>query len=107
MITDFFDQTITIQHQVSSFDANGELVREYSTDSFTTTLGHIEDISGMERVLQNKERINTTHRMFCPVITLEETDRITYGTSTYEIRHIGNRRNRFLSIDLEVIKVST
>jgi hypothetical protein len=104
MITDFFDKTITIQHYVSSFDANGELVSGYSTASFTTTKGHIEYISGMERVLQNKERNNTTHRMFCPVISVTEQDRISYGTSTYEIRHIGNRRDRFLSIDLEAIR---
>lgn len=107
MINDFFGQTITVQPQVSSIDANGELVRTYPSSVQFTTKGRIESaagnyVSGSEHLRNSKELYITPHKMFCPVISISNLDRVSLGTSTYEVKHITNRRERFLAIDLEL-----
>jgi head-tail adaptor len=66
----------------------------------------VRPLSVREQFYQNKNNLETTHRMYCDYSTsFDNVSRVVHGTSTFEIIGIVNPfgQNEFLQVDMKYV----
>lgn len=98
MISDYYTQNFTVTRISSSIDSDNFDIQ--SPVVYYSGKGSLEPLNGNERVFNDKYESYSTHRLFCPIINILESDSITVESRNYYIDLIQNFRNHHLEIIL-------
>jgi len=103
-IEKFFTTGITVQRRTITRDAAGGTIETWA--DHLSISGRIRQLSGDDRLSADKDTVFATHRMYCMLADIVETDRVVFSGITYAIKFIENPMlyGRFLQIDLELVK---
>lgn len=87
-IDTYYKSGFTIKRPIPSVDSGGSPVETFS--DFLTTSGRMRPLTGTEILANEKLGLVTSHRFYCPVIDVEEKDRIYNSTTenTYEVKFV-------------------
>lgn len=96
MIEKHYNQFFEVYRVSSSIDSNNFEIETQVVNS--SGFGYLEPLSGNEIYISDKFQSRTTHRLFCPVISVTEKDSIYIGLDKYNIDLIQNLRNNHLEI---------
>lgn len=105
MISDFYNSTATVEQEVQSKNPMGGIVRSYTT-RITSLLCRITPKTIRETDEFGKMTVRQGLRLYCDATStnraIEETDRITLSSRTFQVKGIGNPGllNKHLEIDL-------
>ena len=105
MISDFYNSTATVQQETQSSNPMGGVKRSYST-RISSLLCRITPKVIRETDEFGKMTVRQGLRLYCDAsstnLAIEETDRVTLGSRTFQIKGIGNPGllNDHLEIDL-------
>lgn len=86
---------VTLQRAVTTADGHGDQVRTYS--DLATVWADVEAIGGREFIAGAHVQADVTSRITLrarPGLTLTPADRITWGTRTFDIRHVIDLQGR-------------
>lgn len=105
MISDFFDTTVTVRQISTSTNPMGGVVKTFSTriTSLKCRIG-VKNISETDEY--GKMTVRSGWRMYCEASStnraITESDRISYGSETYEVVGVANpaMQNHHLEVDL-------
>lgn len=107
MISKYFKQNFVRERKSISRDKYGAEIITYPESDWLYFRGIINtlSISEFKQVAAGKETIIGSHKLYCPVIDIKETDRIRFNGEYYEIISIKNPMsfNRHLEIELKKI----
>ena len=98
MIDKHYNIGFNIYRVSSSIDANNFEIETQSLN--LSNMGYIEPLSGNERYMSDKKEAYTTHRLFCKILDVVESDEIHVGSDTYDIDLIQNFRENHLELIL-------
>lgn len=103
MIENYYDTDGVIQRKTST--KNGIGGQTESWVNHLTLKGRLRLLNGDKKVSGNKKTIDATHRWYCDVVDILETDRLIVKGKTYLIKFIDNPHdlNRFLQLDVELV----
>lgn len=96
----FYRTKVNVIKVTTTNDALGG--SETLTTRISNLPGKWQWATGTERLIYGKTGKVKEATFFCSVVTIEQTDRITYAGKTYEILNIFNvdELNKYLKIDL-------
>lgn len=100
-IEDFYDATFTIYQRVAGVDNGGAANPKYSV-KISSLSGRMRTLGGGEQILNMKTGKTATHRFYCSIQTITETDVIKDSSSRYyDITLVDNVHGlgRFLTIE--------
>lgn len=100
MIQDYFIPGFEIKRATET--SNGGIV-EQSYLTIATVYGRMRPLSGTEIYRNEKNNYITTHRFYCNVIDIENSDLISKDGKTYEVKLKVNpmEMSEFLQLDCE------
>ena len=99
-----YTDSVTLYSMTQGISTLGENILLSTTGS--TLRCKVRPLSNSERFYQNRNNLETTHRMYCAYTTIFDTiDRVVYKDSTFEITGIINpfEKNDFLQVDLKAV----
>jgi len=99
-----FNKRVTILRKISSISDGMMGAEEYWGIHLGNVACSVGSISAEERLAYGKENYVLTHRLRCASIDVKPTDRVVYGTSTYNILSISTLRDGHMSILLGTSK---
>ena len=98
------NQTLTLESKTITDDGMGGQVETYATvGSFR---GRISPLTANERLLQNKETMLTTHRIYCDPMSVMPNDRIKWGTYYFEIIGITNPSELYSHLEIDCREIN-
>lgn len=100
MIEAWFDKIAKVERQSESSDAQG-IVESTWTVVFSSLACHKQRLSASESFRGRAQREQYTDRMFCNVVDVRASDRVTIDSNAYDVRRVDNIANRFLQVDME------
>ncbi len=104
MIQDYWTDTVSLYSP--AYGVSTTTGENSTTWTLATTFkGKIRPVSAYEQYSQNKNTVFKTHRLYCDIVTMDETYKVVSGTSTYMIVGVLNPMgmNRWLQVDMKVI----
>ena len=104
MISKYYESGIVIQRLTQVSNGMGGYTDTWSTH--LTINGRIRPLNGNERLSADKTTLFATHRLYCDVIDIKESDRVLYNSKIYQVKFVSNVMNfdRHLQVDLELIE---
>lgn len=104
-IDSYYISGFIIKRPVETNDGGGVMVLSFS--DLLTTSGRMRPLTGNEILANEALGLKTSHRFYCPVIDVNEKDRIydSNKNKTYEIKFVKNpmEMDDHLEIDCELI----
>ena len=102
MIQNFYTHDITL-YTMTVANSSGEISETWSTG--TAIKGRIRPLSANEMFLQNKRTVVANHRMYCDYQTINETYKVVWGSSTFQVIgvQVPFNANRHMQIDLKTV----
>ena len=98
------NQTLALQRETISDDGMGGRTGVWSdVGSFKA---RISPISATERLMQNKETMTTTHRIYCDPMTVTPKDRIRWGAYYFEIVAITDPSERYHHLEIDAKEIN-
>lgn len=100
------NQTLTLQTPTESDDGMGSKIISWA--DLGSFRGRISPLSVQEKLMQDKNNMVTTHRIFCDPMTVDSTNRIRWGSYYFEITGIRNPSEMYhhLEIDVKELQVA-
>ncbi len=95
---------LTLQTLVETADSQGGMV--YTWTDAGSFRGRISPLSARERLMQNKETMTTTHRIFCDPMIVTPKDRIKWGDYYFEIIGVTNPSEMYHHLELECREIN-
>ena len=99
-ITGLYNQTLTLQSFTKTSDGMGGNTKSWT--DIGSFRGRISPLSTNERMMQDRNNILTTHRIFCANMTVNATNRIKWGDFYFEIVGIINPSEMYHHLEIEV-----
>lgn len=99
MISDYYQNLTLIK--VTKIKMQGGGLSESKTGS--TIKGDIQSIKGNKILINDKIVIDSTHRLYCDIIDIDENDRVKDANRTYQVMYVANIRNHHLEVDLKCL----
>lgn len=104
-VESYYKSGYMIKRAVNTNDGGGVVIQTFS--DLVATYGRMRALTGTEILANEKLGLVTSHRFYCPVIDVEEKDRIydSNKSKTYEIKFVKNpmEMDSHLEIDCELI----
>ncbi len=94
------NQTLTLQSLTVSDDGMGSQIKTWT--DLGSFRGRISPITSQESIVQNKETMTTTHRIFCDPMTIDPSNRIRWGSYYFEIVGIRNPSELYHHLEIDV-----
>ncbi len=99
-----FNQTLTLQSSTLIDDGQGGQTETWAdVGSFR---GRISPLTAQERLLQNKETMLTTHRIYCDPMTVTPENRIKWGAYYFEIIGITNPSEAYHHLEIDAGEIN-
>lgn len=87
MISDHYEVGFSVSRPTITQDAGGAAIETFSTTS--TFRAHIEPLSGGQRLVNGKQELYSTHRIFCATsVDVVADDRIIFSGKAYKVTYI-------------------
>ena len=97
------NQTLTLQSVTITDDGMGGQSEVWA--DIGSFRGRISPLTAQERLLQNKETMLTTHRIYCDNMTVTPENRIKWGTYYFEIIGITNPSEIYHHLEINVREI--
>ena len=98
------NQTLTLQVFTETTDSQGGVTTTWADSG--NFRARISPITAQERMLQNKNTMTTTHRIYCDVMDVTPKDRITWGSYLFEIIGITNPSEAYHHLEIDVREIN-
>ncbi len=99
-----YNQTLTLQTYTITADNQGGEVKTWAdTGSFR---GRISPLTSQERLMQNKETMTTTHRIYCDNMNVTPANRIKWGTFYFEIIGVTNPSESYHHLEIDCREIN-
>ncbi len=98
------NQILTLQSVAETDDLQGGVTKVWT--DIGSFRGRISPLTTQERLMQNKETMTTTHRIYCAPMTVTPKDRIKWGTYYFEIIGITNPSELYSHLEIEVREIN-
>jgi len=99
-----YNQTLILQFPSLADDGQGGEVKTWA--DIGSFRGRISPLTAQERLLQNKETMTTTHRIYCDPMDVTPDDRIKWGTYYFEIIGITNPSEMYHHLEIECREIN-
>ncbi len=100
-----FNQILTLQTETKTSDGMGGF--SYAWSDLGSFRGRISPLSAQERLIQDKNTMATTHRVFCDPMTVTSENRIKWGSFYFEIEGIRNPSELYHHLEMDVREIET
>ena len=104
MSSGLLNQTLTLQSLTETADGQGGVTSVW--EDVGSFRGRISPLTAQERLLQNKETMTTTHRIYCDPMTVTPKDRIKWGSYYFEIIGITNPSEIYHHLEIDVREIN-
>jgi len=95
---------LTLQSSTLTSDGQGGFTEVWA--SAGTFLGRISPLTAQERLLQDKETMLTTHRIYCDNMDILPDDRIKWGDYYFQVIGIINPSELYHHLEIEVREIN-
>jgi len=99
-----YNRRVTILRKISSVSDGMMGTEEHWGVHLRSVACSVEPVSAEERLAYGKEDYVLSYRLRCASIDVKPTDRVVYGTSTYNVLSISILRDSHMSILLGTSK---
>lgn len=104
MNSKFFSDTIIVYRSTSTRGAGGEIIKTWS--SYIDVVGSFQNASGIQSLINNQNAFRKTKNFYCNIVDILDTDRIVYGSKTYEITNVSNVTDHHMEIQMAIRSTS-
>jgi len=94
-----FNQTLTLQSKTIAADGMGGRTESWADQG--SFRGRVSPLNAQERLMQDKNTMTTTHRIYCDPMTVTPKDRIRWGTYYFEIIAIINPSEKYHHLEID------
>jgi SPP1 family predicted phage head-tail adaptor len=102
--TGLLNQTLTLQTLTETADGQGGVTSVWTNaGSFRA---RISPLTSQERLIQNKETMTTTHKVYCDPMLVTPKDRIKWGDYYFEIIGITNPSEAYHHLEIDVREIN-
>ncbi len=98
------NQTLTLQSITETADLQGGVTKEWT--DIGSFKGRVSPLTAQERLMQNKETMLTTHRIYCDPMDIMPNDRIKWGTYYFEIIGITNPSEKYSHLEIDAREIN-
>ena len=98
------NQTLTLQSKVLTDDGQGGSTIVWA--DIGSFRGRISPLTAQERLMQNKETMLTTHRIYCDPMDITPEDRIKWGTYYFEIIGVTNPSEIYSHLEIDAREIN-
>jgi head-tail adaptor len=104
MFTSLLNQTLTIQRKTIVGDGIGGHTTIWA--DLGSFKGRISPVSAQEKMMQDKNTMGTTHRIYCDPMTVQPTDRIRWGSYYFEIIGVRNPSELYHHLEIDCREIN-
>jgi len=103
-ISHLYNTTVIIERDTLTQGTSGEAVHTWAT--FATVKAALRQITGDERILNNRDSVISTHRLYIDTLAITEKDRVNISSVIYQIVNVNPMQinNNFMQLDLRIVK---